>query len=76
MRLKIPLHFQDRMQDRELSFDDVKKAIRNPDSKEVVFGGRIRVTKTIGDRKIRVVYCVEGFRDTSGQYVLITAYYL
>jgi hypothetical protein len=77
MELKLPVHFQQRMQERGIQIDHVKKAIREPDKKKTVFEGRIRVSKKLEDnRTIEVVYCKEGFRDKPNQFIVITAYYL
>ena len=76
MKLKLPIHIQDRIQKRDLQIDHIKKAIREPDFKETVFNGRTRVRKKIDDKKaIEVIYCKEGFRDTPNQFLVITAYY-
>ncbi len=76
MKLKFSLHFQERIIERSLNVDHVKAAIRNPDTSEATFEGRRRVTKSIDDKKIEVVYFNEGFRDRKEEYIIITAYYL
>lgn len=75
MNLKFPLHFQDRMFQRQIDVDHVKKAIRSPDTKENSFEGRIKITKKIDHRTITVIYFKEGFIDRKNDYIIITAYY-
>ncbi|MHB8256614.1 MAG: DUF4258 domain-containing protein [Acidiferrobacterales bacterium] len=75
MKLKFPLHFQDRMLERGIQVDHVKKAITNPDSKKKVFEGRLKVRKEIGSKTIVVVYYKDAFRDRKNEYIIITAYY-
>ena len=72
MKFKFPAHFQDRIQGRKINIDDVKKAISKPDKKEIVFQGRVRVSKKIGGKIIEVVY----FKSKPTEYIIITAYYL
>lgn len=69
------VHFQSRLNERNVNFDHVKEAIKDPDSKENVFDGKIKVTKKISGRIIEVIYCKEGFKDRKDEYLLITAYY-
>lgn len=76
MKLKLPPHFQARQQERGLSIDHIKKAIREPDTQENSFGGRVKVGKSIEDKYIVVIYSKEGFRDKKDEYIVITAYYL
>jgi len=76
MNLKLTKHFQDMVQHRGLSIEHVKQAIRNPDEKEGVFEGKIRVKKDVGGKTIEVVYCKEKFRDKKEEYIIITAYYI
>jgi hypothetical protein len=64
------------MLERGVQIDHVKKAIRNPDKKENVFEGRIRVIKKIGQKTIVVVYWRDEFRDKKDEYIISTAYYL
>ena len=79
MVLKQSRHFQDRMQDRSLDFDHVKKAIRNPDTKKkIADSNKIKVTKKIDSKRIiEVVYYKDEFKtNKEDTYVLITAYYI
>ncbi len=76
MKLKFPNHFQERIIQRDINIDHVKLAMTNPDKKNLVFEGRIRVTKKIGKKTIEVVYFKEAFRDKKDEYIIITAYYL
>lgn len=76
MNLKLTRHFQDMMQFRGIDIEHVKKAIKSPDKKENVFGGRMKVIKKFGNRIIEVIYLKENFRDKDNEYLLITAYYI
>ena len=64
------------MLERGIQIEHVKKAIRDPDLKEIVFEGRTRVRKKIGAKTIVVVYWKDGFRDRKDEYIISTAYYL
>jgi|CXWL01.1.fsa_nt_gi hypothetical protein len=75
MNLRFPNHFQDRIQDRNINIDHLKKAIREPDSRENVFDGKLKVIKKIGDKHITVIYYKDGFRDRKNDYFVVTAYY-
>ena len=75
MKLLFPLHFQHRMMERGIDADHVKSAIKNPDSTEVTFQGRIRARKKIdAKRVIEVIYYKQGFIGVRN-IVVITAYY-
>lgn len=76
IRLKLPLHFQARQIERGLEIDHIKKAIAEPDSEKVVFEGRKKVRKKIGDKEIVVVYYKDAFRDKGNTHIVITAYHL
>ncbi len=76
MNLKFPLHFQARIIERGINVEHVKDAIREPDSMESAFEGRVRVRKKVEAREIEVIYFKDGFRDRKEQYIVITAYYL
>jgi len=76
MILKFPNHFQERMLERGINIDHLKKAIKNPDSSKNVFEGRVEVTKKVEGKTIKVIYYKEGFRDRKNEYIIITAYYL
>jgi hypothetical protein len=71
MKLRFPIHFQNRMSERGIDIDHIKKAISKPDSKRNVFQGRILVSKKINGKIMEVVYYVN-----SNEYIIITAYYL
>ena len=76
MKLRLTRHFQDMMSYRGIDIEHVKEAVRNPDSKDDVYECRIRVNKSIGKKKIEVIYYKESFKDKIDEYVVITAYYL
>ena len=76
MKLKLTRHFQDMMSYRGIDIEHVKVAVNNPDTKENVFEGRMRVKKKIGAKNIEVIYCKDGFKDRADEYIVITAYYL
>jgi hypothetical protein len=75
IRLKLTVHFQGRMPERNIDIDHVKRAIEQPDQKKPDPQG-VKVTKKVGEKTIVVVYSEEKFRDTAGQFLVITAYYL
>jgi hypothetical protein len=76
MKLKMTVHFQARLSERGIDIDHIKQAIRNPDLKESVFDGKIKVTKKVSDNKeIEVIYSKEAFKDKGEEYLLVTAYY-
>jgi hypothetical protein len=75
MRLKMTVHFQARLGERNIDIDHVKQAIRSPDSRVNVFDGKIKVTKKIGGKEIEVIYSKEAFKDKEDEYLLVTAYY-
>ena len=75
MRLKLSVHAQTRMAEREFQIEHVRLAIREPDLAENTFEGRVKVTKELEDgRTIIVLYYKEDFRGTN-DYFIITAYY-
>ncbi len=76
MNLKITNHCQYRIQERGISVEDIKEAIRNPDTKGEAYEGRTRVTKDFENRSIEVIYYKDGFKDRKEEYFLVTAYYL
>lgn len=76
MNLKFPPHFQSRIPERNINIDHIKKAIREPDTKQDAFEGRIKVQKKIGDRIIKVVYFKNALGNRKEEYIIITAYYL
>jgi len=76
MKLTQTLHFKARFGERNIDFEHVKQAIKYPDLKRVVFGGKIKVIKNLGSKTIEVVYSVKISRKKSLEYVLITVYYI
>jgi hypothetical protein len=75
IRLKLTVHFQGRMPERNIDLDHVKDAIERPDEKKPDPRG-VKVKKKVGEKTIVVVYSEEKFRDKQGQFLIITAYYL
>ncbi len=75
MLLQFTYHAQIRIEQRLVSIEDVKRAIRNPDSSKVGFEGRTIVSKKIDGRILEVVY----FKDTEphrkAYYRIITLYF-
>lgn len=76
MLLKQTVHFQTRAMERGINFDHVKKAVKEPDSKEDVLDGKTKVTKEIDGKTIEVVYLKENFKRQEETILLITAYYI
>ncbi len=77
LRLKFPSHFQDRMQERGIEIDHVRKAISTPDFTKNVFEGRVMVRKRIDKKRIiEVIYCKEKAAKKTNDCLVITAYYL
>jgi hypothetical protein len=76
IRLKFPPHCQERMVERGIDADHIRKAINSPDLQRTTFQGTILVRKKIdADRAIEVIYFKDGFRDTN-DFIIITAVYL
>jgi len=75
IRLKLTVHFQGRMPERNIDLDHVKAAIQGPDEKKPDPQG-IKVKKKVGEKTIVVIYSEEKFRDTHGTFLIITAYYV
>lgn len=76
LRLKFPPHFQDRMQERGIEVDHVRKAVNDPDFTKDTFQGRKLSRKKLEDgRTIEVIYFKDGFRNTN-DIIIITAIYL
>ncbi|MBM2817863.1 MAG: hypothetical protein HW401_453 [Parcubacteria group bacterium] len=69
-------HFQDMIQFRSLNIEHVKQALNDPDEKDDVFDGKIRVKKDVGEKIIEVIYSKDNFRDKKEEYIIITAYYI
>ena len=77
MRLKFPNHAQERIQERGIDVDHIKKAIREPDFTEPQFEGRILARKQIDKKRlIEVIYFKEVSVKKTNDYLIITAYYL
>ena len=74
IHLKLTVHFQGRMAERNINIDHVKVAIEHPDEKKTDPEG-IKVTKKIEGKIIVVVYLEERFGDKPHQFLVITAYY-
>ena len=74
MKLKLQIHFQQRIVERTIDVDHIKWAIRNPDQTIQSFDDRIVVIKKIDVRKIKVVYVKP--KEKEDTYVVITAYYI
>jgi hypothetical protein len=68
-------HFQARLIEQGIRAREVKEAVRHPDSIEEVYGGRTRVTKSVGGKTLAVVYISDSSRGQKNCCVLITAYY-
>ena len=75
-KLRLTAHFQERMVERGINIDHVKKAIRGPDNKGDAYEDKMWVEKKIDDKTIKVIYSKEGFRDKPNQFIVVTAYYL
>lgn len=76
IRLKFPPHFQDRIQERGIDVDHIRKAINAPDFTKETFQHRVLVRKLIDEKRtIEVVYFKDGFKD-SHDYIIVTAYYI
>ena len=76
LRIKFPPHCQERINERSLQIEHIRKAINEPDLQKSTFKGRVLVRKKIDEeRVIEVIYFKDGFRDTN-DIVIITAVYL
>jgi hypothetical protein len=75
MRLKITVHAQERIAERHIDVDHIKRVINSPDVKKPDLQG-IKAIKKIGQKTLVVVYSKEGFRDRKDEFLTITAYYL
>jgi hypothetical protein len=63
------------MQFRGIDLDHVKKAMKNPDSTEEAYDGKMKAIKRVDkERSVTVIYSREGFKDAN-DYVIVTAYY-
>ncbi len=71
MKLRFTDHVQFRINEREISIEEIKQAINNPDYSGIVLGGKILSKKKFGQKTLEIVY----FKDGK-EYVIVTAYYL
>ena len=76
LRLRLTAHFQERMVERGININHVKKAIQEPDNKGEAYENKMWVEKKVDDKIIKVIYFREGFRDKPNQFIVVTAYYL
>lgn len=79
MLLKLTNHAQQRIEARSIDIEHIKKAIKDPESKEKLAEDKIKVTKKIRRAKIVVVYKRDSFmfkKKADDVFVIITAYYL
>ena len=77
IRLKFPNHAQERIQERGIAIEHIKKAIREPDFTKRQFEDRILASKKIDKKRtIEVIYCKEASMKKTNDYLIITAYYI
>ncbi len=75
IRLKFPLHMQDRIQERGIQIEHLRETLDNPDFTGPAYDGKMKAIKKLADgRTITVIYYREDFRGTNN-YFIITAYY-
>lgn len=72
MNLRFSIHFQQKIIERGVNIDQLKKVIRNPDKFYVSFGGRIVARKVEDDRILEIVY----IKGSKNEYIILTAYYV
>lgn len=70
MKLKFTNHVQYRIEEREISIEDLKSAINKPDFSEVL-NGKIKSKKLFDGKALVVVYL-----KSRENFVILTAYYL
>ncbi len=75
IKLKLTVHVQARLYERNIDIDHIKRAIESPDEKYPDQKG-VKVRKKIGGKIITVIYSSERWRDQPNTYLIITAYYL
>jgi hypothetical protein len=75
MRLKLTVHAQERIAERRINTDDIKRVIQFPDKKRPGLQ-EIKAQKSFGKKTLVVVYSREEFRDKHDEFLVITAYYL
>ncbi|MFH0804554.1 MAG: DUF4258 domain-containing protein [Candidatus Zambryskibacteria bacterium] len=71
MNIVFTNHSKYRIDERKISVVDVRKTIKNPDSKKASEYGMMVVTKHFGRKSLEVVYKIKG-----NDFVVITAYYI
>lgn len=79
MLLKLTNHAQQRIKERAIDIEHIKKALKNPDSKEKLEEDKIRVIKKIRKGKVVVIYRRDAFKfkkSADEVYIIISAYYL
>lgn len=76
MNLKFSIHFQQAIIERNISIDDLKKVIRNPDISHISFGGRTVAQKELNGKILEVVYTQSLASNAKCEYTIITAYYI
>ncbi|KKU66546.1 MAG: hypothetical protein UX89_C0022G0014 [Parcubacteria group bacterium GW2011_GWA2_47_16] len=76
MNLKFSIHFQQAIIERDVSIDDLKKVIRNPDNSHSSFGGRQVAQKEVNGKMLEVVYTESITPSGKIEYTIITAYYI
>lgn len=76
MNLKFSIHFQQAIIERNISIDDLKKVIKNPDDLHLSFGGRIVAQKKVNGKMLEVVYTQTVASSAKREYTIITAYYI
>jgi hypothetical protein len=69
MEMFLSLHAMERIYDRNINIEFLKKTVKNPDFIENI-GNRIKVKKKSDNKSLVVIYIIRNHR-----YVIITAYY-
>jgi hypothetical protein len=69
MKMFLSLHAMERIYDRNINIEFLKKTVKNPDFIENI-GNRIKVKKKSDNKSLVVIYIIRNHR-----YVIITAYY-
>ena len=75
-KLKLTVHAQLRLVERNIDVDLVKQVILEPDSRKSDQYGTIRSSKNFKGKTLVVVYSEAGFKDKKNEYTIITFYYL
>lgn len=71
MIIILSTHARQRLREREISFQDVKEAIKNPDFKKKVDLGRTLIRKSLGKEILEIIY-----KEESNKIIIVTLYYL